>query len=440
LQALRDHIADGTNLTEAGGTGDHLTAVAWNSAWDAEVQSEVQDAIEANHLDHLLAADYDPASPPGTATALLNELIESDSGVSRFTANALEQAPSGGGSAPTASEVADAVWDEALSGHTTAGTAGERIGRIPNAAAGGNGGLPTVDANNYIAGQQGTINTLDALDTAQDSQHSTTQSSISGLNDLSAAQVNSEVDTAIADAGLDHLVSAAVTGTDVTDNSIVARLVSASATADWDDFANTTDSLQALRDRGDAAWITGNTTTPPTAAAIRTEIDSNSTQLADIVADTNELQTDWANGGRLDSILDARASQTTADAIETDTQDIQSRIPASLSSGRMVTDVEAINANTAAAIRLALSAGQIIPFTVDTATNSHTPTNTEFQADDVTEATDDHFNGRVVLFTSGALAGQATSISDYTTAGGIGQFTVVAITEAPANNDTGIII
>jgi hypothetical protein len=106
----------------------------------------------------------------------------------------------------------------------------------------------------------------------------------------------------------------------------------------------------------------------------------------------------------------------------------------------MVTDVEAINANTAAAIRLALSAGQIIPFTVDTATNSHTPTNTEFQADDVTEATDDHFNGRVVLFTSGALAGQATSISDYTTAGGIGQFTVVAITEAPANNDTGIII
>lgn len=27
LQALRDHIADGTNLTEAGGTGDHLTAI-----------------------------------------------------------------------------------------------------------------------------------------------------------------------------------------------------------------------------------------------------------------------------------------------------------------------------------------------------------------------------------------------------------------------------
>lgn len=35
-----------------------------------------------------------------------------------------------------------------------------------------------------------------------------------------------------------------------------------------------------------------------------------------IVADTNELQTDWANGGRLDNILDARASQTSVDTID----------------------------------------------------------------------------------------------------------------------------
>jgi hypothetical protein len=69
-------------------------AHTWNPAWDAEVQSEVQDAIELNHLDHLLAADYDPASKPGVSTALLNELIGSDGGVSQFTANALELAPS----------------------------------------------------------------------------------------------------------------------------------------------------------------------------------------------------------------------------------------------------------------------------------------------------------------------------------------------------------
>lgn len=74
---------------------------------------------------------------------------------------------------------------------------------------------------------------------------------------ISLANINSEVDTALTDIGLDHLVSASVVGTDVTDNSIVARLVSKSATADWDDFVNTTDSLQALRDHvGDGTNLT----------------------------------------------------------------------------------------------------------------------------------------------------------------------------------------
>jgi hypothetical protein len=52
---------------------------------------------------------------------------------------------------------------------------------LPNATAGGNGGLPTVDGNNCIVGIQGTITTLDALDTAQDSQHATTQAKTNNL-------------------------------------------------------------------------------------------------------------------------------------------------------------------------------------------------------------------------------------------------------------------
>jgi len=45
--------------------------------------------------------------------------------------------------------------------------------------------------------------------------------------------------------------------------------------------------------------------TVPSTEEIRQEMDSNSTQLAAILADTDELQTDWTNGGRLDLILDA---------------------------------------------------------------------------------------------------------------------------------------
>ena len=80
-----------TNLTNAPTNGD-LTATM-----KASVNAEVDAAIETYHLDHLLATTYDPASKPGAADALLNELVESDAGVARFTANALEQAPTGGG-------------------------------------------------------------------------------------------------------------------------------------------------------------------------------------------------------------------------------------------------------------------------------------------------------------------------------------------------------
>ena len=68
------------------------------------------------------------------------------------------------------------------------------------------------------------------------------------LNYLSSANVQTECEDALIAKGLDHLVSAAVTGTDVVDNSIIAKLVSKSATADFDDFVNTDDSLQANRD------------------------------------------------------------------------------------------------------------------------------------------------------------------------------------------------
>lgn len=66
----------------------------------------------------------------------------------------------------------------------------------------------------------------------------------SGSLDLYAS-----VDSLLAAIGLDHLVSAAVAGADITDNSIVAKLVSKSGTADWDSYDNTTDALEAISDK-----------------------------------------------------------------------------------------------------------------------------------------------------------------------------------------------
>ncbi len=78
-------------------TGTTLPAqiTALENLSSAGAQAAADAALVANHLDHLLKTDYDPASKPGTATALLNELIESNAGVSRYTAAALAQGPGG---------------------------------------------------------------------------------------------------------------------------------------------------------------------------------------------------------------------------------------------------------------------------------------------------------------------------------------------------------
>jgi hypothetical protein len=59
-----------------------------------------------------------------------------------------------------------------------------------------------------------------------------------------------------------------------------------------------------------------NTTVPdaagvaPTAAEIKTEVEQAGSSLAQILTDTGELQTDWANGGRLDLLIDAIKAET----------------------------------------------------------------------------------------------------------------------------------
>ena len=69
-----------------------------------------------------------------------------------------------------------------------------------------------------------------------------------------------------------------------------------------------------------------------------------------------------------------------------------------------------------------------------------TPSATEFAASDITEATDDHFVGRLIIFTTGALAYQATRITGYTLTSGEGVFTVEQMTEAPADSDQFIVV
>jgi len=76
--------------------------------------------------------------------------------------------------------------------------------------------------------------------------------------------------------------------------------------------------------------------------------------------------------------------------------------------------------------------------TIITGAATGTPTTTTMPASALTEATDDHYNGRIIIWTSGVLLGQATDITDYD--GGTKTFTFTAVTEGATSGDTFVIL
>lgn len=214
-------------------------AISWNSSWDTEVQSECSDAL-----------------------------------VAFFTSVA---------------NLVDLVWDEATSGHTTAGTTGKAL--IDSSSAGDPWSTTLPGA--YGTGTAGKI-----------------------IGDNLNATVSSRSSHSAAD-----------------------------------------------------VWSAGTRTLTSFGFTVTT---SDSANITAILADTDELQTDWTNNGRLDNILDARASQTTANMIYSST-------------------ISAVGAVTTGA------------------TTTVIPTNMS--------PTADSYNDQLLLFTSGNLTGRVMPILSNTSGG-----------------------
>jgi len=70
---------------------------------------------------------------------------------------------------------------------------------------------------------------------------------VGGFTTAAKAEIEAEVNDALVVQKLDHLVAVA-DADDVADNSIIAKLASKNATADWSTYVNTTDSLEGSQD------------------------------------------------------------------------------------------------------------------------------------------------------------------------------------------------
>lgn len=108
-------------------------------------------------------------------------------------------------------------------------------------------------------------------------------------------------------------------------------------------------------------------------------------------------------------------------------------------SGNLKADAVTISGSTAAAVCFEDIYEMCPSGTVETA--NVTPTNTgscTFNATGITEQTADHYNGRTVLFTSGAMAGSAVKVTDYAWDSGNseGSFTTTVCQELPVDGTT----
>lgn len=210
-------------------------------------------------------------------------------------------------------------------------------GAIPAVAAGGAGGLARVDdiptpptaaaiadavLDEDVTAHQGTLDTLGSqVAGAKGSADSAYSAAVAMLTKLS---------------GITSLAAwlRAMVRKSAADATAKSEINSGGGT-----YNETTDSQEAIRDTaplGTAMRGTDNayTGTPPTAAEVRAEMDANSTKLAAIEADTNEIQAELADGGRTDALIDGIKAKT-------------DNLPASPASS---TDVPTAAANAAAVV------------------------------------------------------------------------------------------
>lgn len=231
-----------------------------------------------------------------------------------------------GASAPTAAAVADAVWDEAASGHTTAATFGKYLG---GASAGATIAADIADLHTDISDIHTDVGTaitnigdihatdlpavktvVDAVKVQTDKMAFTTANKIDAraftVDDKTGYTASTVSDKTGYSLAANQDVRSVTSGVAGSVGSVVGNVGGsvASVTAGVTVTTNndkTGYALTAAYDPAKNALATSGYTTPPTVAAIRAEIDSNSTQLSGIKTKTDSLTFTTANK------VDARA-------------------------------------------------------------------------------------------------------------------------------------
>lgn len=203
---------------------------------------------------------------------------------------------------------------------------------LPNAAANAAGGLPVSAAGglamdtlaDWVNGERLDL-LLDAIPTTamRGTDDAALASVVGALNNVAAAGDPTDADTLVqyikqlinvlvGTAGVGTYPVAAAPGNAVSLAEILRSIYDDTDELQTDDVPTTLATIAGYLDTEIAAIVDA-VITNATGVDIAADIIAMKAETVLIVGDTNELQTDWANGGRLDLILDIIAADTTTD-------------------------------------------------------------------------------------------------------------------------------
>jgi hypothetical protein len=167
-------------------------------------------------------------------------------------------------------------------------------------------------------------------------------------------------------------------------------------------------------------------------AGSTTDVSTMPASLASTLADTNELQTDWTNGGRLDLLLDAALADTNElqgdwvnggrldlllDAALADTNELQTdwvnggRLDLLLDAVKAKTDSLTFTVSNVLDVNVTYVGGVAYAAVTGTADSGTTTTMVDAAR---TEADADYWAGSYIMFTSGTISGQTRLITGFT--------------------------
>lgn len=258
LEANRDNIGTaGAGLTVAAVTGNVGGNVVGSVASVTAGVTLADDAITSAKYDETTA--FPVKSDDSGVTQIAR--VGADGDTLETLSDQLDAIPT---SNPSAADIADQVWNETLADHLTAGSTGNAL----NAAGAAGDPWSTAIPGAYGAGTAGKI-VGDNLDAAISSRSSHSANDVTGGTTVASAESN-------------------IRGAD-------------------------SDTLKTLSDALDSVY----TGTPPTVVQIRSEMDSNSTQLAAIVEDTGTTIPAQITG--LNNLSQAQVKAEVVDVMATDT-------------------------------------------------------------------------------------------------------------------------